>query len=105
MVDIVTRYVQVQDCDGKEEPITIEPSSDTKISILPNPNNGRFLIKTQTDLKELFVTDASGKILVRFTDFTTGENQVDIANFPTGTYCVRYQKEGKINLEQVIVNR
>ncbi len=105
LVDIVTRYVQVQDCDGKDKPDIVEPSTDTKISILPNPNDGRFLIKTPTDLKELFITDVNGKILVRFTDFATGENQVDIANFPTGTYYVRYQIEGKISSEKVIIKR
>jgi len=105
LVNIVMRYVKVPNCDGNEEPGSPEPSPNTKISILPNPNDGRFLIKTQTDLNELFITDANGKILVRFTDFATGENQVDIANFPTGTYYVRYQKEGNTFVEKVIIKR
>lgn len=105
LVDMLMRYVKVQDCDAQTEPDVLKPSTDSKISILPNPNDGRFLIKTQTDLKELFITDANGKILVRFTDFETGENQVDIANFPTGIYYVRYQKEGKVKSEKVIVKR
>lgn len=104
LVDIVSRYVQVPSCNAKDEPTVIgpAPSLDAKVSISPNPNDGRFLIESTTDLKELFITDANGKILIRFTDFVTGQNQVDIANFPTGTYYVRYQQDEKIVTKKVI---
>lgn len=102
LVDIVMRYVQVQDCDAKDEPLVIGSEPNAKVNIAPNPNDGRFLIESTTDLKELFITDANGKILIRFTDFATGQNQVDIANFPTGTYYVRYEQEGKVVTQKVV---
>jgi len=102
LVDLVKRYVQVPNCNAKDEPITIGPKPNDKVSISPNPNDGRFLIESTTDLKELFITDGNGKILIRFTDFVTGQNQVDIANFPTGTYYVRYEQEGKVVSQKVV---
>jgi len=102
LVDIVSRYVKVQDCDAKEEPTIIGPEPNTIVKISPNPNDGRFIIESTTDLKELFITDANGKILVRFTDFFTGQNQVDIANFPTGTYYIRYEQAGEVITKKVI---
>jgi len=102
LVDIVSRYVQVPDCNIKDEQTVISPEPNAKVKISPNPNDGRFLIESTNDLKELFITDANGKILIRFTDFITGQNQVDIAYFPTGTYYVRYEQDGKVVSQKVV---
>jgi len=102
LVDIVTRYVKVPDCNGKKEPVKIDQKLNATVKILPNPNNGLFMIKTTIDLDELFVTDVDGKILTRLTNFKAGNNQVDIANFPTGIYFVRYKKDDKVTTNKVI---
>lgn len=105
LVDIIERYVKVEDCNQQGEPQLIEPKPNALVSVFPNPNNGQFIVKTGKDLEELFITDSNGKILVRFTEFTTGENQVDIGNFPNGVYYVRYQLDEKVVTEKVIVKR
>jgi len=105
LVDIITRYARVPDCNGKgqQEIIKIDqPELNNSVKIFPNPSNGLFSIESNTDLKELFITDMNGKIIIRLENFEAGENKVDIANFPTGIYFVRYILDGKVLSEKVV---
>lgn len=102
LVDIITKYVQTPNCNGKDEPIKVDQKLKDSVKIFPNPNNGLFTIKSNEDLKEIFITDINGKILIRYKNFAASKNQVDIANFPTGIYFVRYELDGKVLSKKVV---
>jgi hypothetical protein len=70
----------------KNVPVNIE-----KIKIYPNPTQGNITIESKNHLKEIFITDFTGKILMRI---ETNEKQtrwnVSLSAYPNATYLVKY---------------
>ncbi len=57
----------------------------------PNPTNGQFYIETTKPLKEIFITDFTGKILQRISvNDKTKKYNLDISGYPSATYLIRY---------------
>ena len=61
----------------------------------PNPTYGRLNIKIKGDVKELFLTDLSGRILERFNVEGRRKFKVDLSGYPAGTYQISYWGENK----------
>lgn len=72
--------------DPKNIPGIIE-----KVKIFPNPTQGEVKIESTKDLKQIFVTDFTGKIIM---SLKPGKMQkqwkTNIASYPSGTYLVKY---------------
>jgi hypothetical protein len=70
----------------KSTPLNIE-----KIKIYPNPTQGNITIESKKHLKEIFITDFTGKMLMRI---ETNEKQtrwnVNLGAYPNATYLVKY---------------
>jgi len=60
------------------------------LSVYPNPSNGVFAIKSSLEMKELRVTDLSGKLIVE-DELTGSEGVIDATRFANGTYFVAIQ--------------
>lgn len=73
------------DTTQKSNPLTIQ------WSYYPNPTNGIVNILPNEDINELYITDLSGKVLIILTNLK-GERtiQVDLSDFATGIYLIRY---------------
>jgi subtilase family serine protease len=56
----------------------------------PNPTSGEFTIEVNKEIKELFITDANGKILRSLTNIQKGTRRVDLSGFSSGMYFLRY---------------
>lgn len=76
-------------------------------SYYPNPTNGIIHILPNTDIKELYITDLSGKLLQVLPKLKKDERiQVDLSNYTTGIYLIRYLDEnnhwlsGKVVLQR-----
>ncbi|WP_300663077.1 T9SS type A sorting domain-containing protein [Fluviicola sp.] len=76
-------------------------------SYYPNPTNGIIHILPNTDIKELYITDLSGKLLQVLPKLKKDERiQVDLSNYTTGIYLIRYLDEndhwlsGKVILQR-----
>jgi hypothetical protein len=76
-------------------------------SYYPNPTNGMITILPNTDIRELYVSDLSGKVLQILPKLKKDERiQVDLSNYATGIYLIRYLDEnnhwlsGKVVLQR-----
>ncbi|MNY01652.1 hypothetical protein D3C86_1341930 [compost metagenome] len=76
-------------------------------SYYPNPTNGIIHILPNTDIKELYVSDLSGKVLQIIPKLKKDERiQVDLSGYTTGIYLIRYLDEnnhwlsGKVVLQR-----
>lgn len=90
---IIKQMVLVNECSGTAS-IEISgniPANIENINIYPNPSQGTIRIESKNYLKEVFVTDFTGKILMRI---ETKEKQnkwvVDLSTFPKGTFLIKY---------------
>jgi hypothetical protein len=114
---IIGQLLFAKDC-SKEEAEQMQqqeikhPGNVLSIKIFPNPASGQFTIESSKDIKELFITDFTGKILIRLIseDLPTGQAgkkgkwKVDIGNYPSGAYLVKYiTTENKWGAEEVIL--
>ena len=109
---IIGQFLYAKDC-GKEDaeevqqPDTGQPGNILAVKIYPNPTNGRFVIESKKDLKEIYITDFTGKILMRLSVADKkGRWQVDIGNYPSGAYLVKYiTADNKWGAEKIILVR
>jgi len=77
--------------------------NDNEISIYPNPNNGHFLIETNSAIKQnLQVYDINGKLVL--TQTLKGRTSIDLSALNEGVYNISLlSNEGVINKRLVIV--
>jgi len=106
---IIGQFLYAKDC-GKEDvqqPDVKQPENILTVKIYPNPTNGRFTIESKKDLKEIYITDFTGKILMKLSAADKkGRWQVDIGNYPSGAYLVKYiTADNKWGAEKVILMR
>lgn len=82
-------------------------NNTVSLKLFPNPTNGNFTIETDKPLKEIFVTDFTGKILMRLnTSDKTNRYHVDISQYPAATYFIRYvTADSTWGAEKVVVVR
>lgn len=87
------QYKQVTVTETGQENLPDEREHATEkldLKYYPNPTTGILNITVKSKIKELFLCDASGKLLQRFD--LNGENklQLDISPYPVGTYRIMY---------------
>lgn len=126
MVRILKSYTYMPDCQQNIPDLALNipdsivstppaDSSDTAKSknleitwsYYPNPTNGIVHILPNTDIRELYITDLSGKLLQVLPALKKNERiQVDLSNYTTGIYLIRYLDEnnhwlsGKVVLQR-----
>lgn len=90
---IIQQMVFVNSCNTQQqkEPLIKVDNNILKVKASPNPTKGNVTITANKPLKDLFIADFTGKILMKIpvnakqTSWT-----INIAHFPAGTYIVRY---------------
>ncbi|MBC7947903.1 MAG: carboxypeptidase-like regulatory domain-containing protein [Chitinophagaceae bacterium] len=106
---IIEQYLYAKECDPSAPMAAVDmgplPKNILSVKIYPNPTQGRFTIESTAGIKEIFITDFAGKILMRILDGEkAGNRSVDIGNYPAGTYLVRYLTvDNKWGVEKVVV--
>ncbi|WP_430406358.1 T9SS type A sorting domain-containing protein [Fluviicola sp.] len=94
--------------DSSDTNVTIDPKAlNITWSYYPNPTNGMITILPNTNIKELYVSDLSGKVLQVIPKLRKDERiQVDLSGYATGIYLIRYLDEnnhwlsGKVVLQR-----
>lgn len=81
----------------------IEAFETSTFNIYPNPNNGNFVIETNTATKQtLQLHDISGKLVL--SQIITGEAKIDMSFLNAGVYNISiYNNKGILNRKLVIV--
>ncbi len=109
---IIGQFLYAKDCSKEDnqqvqQPDTRQPDNILTVKLYPNPTNGRFTIESKKNIKEIYIADFSGKILMRLsTANKKGRWQVDIGNYPSGAYLVKYiTTDNKWGAEKVILMR
>ena len=92
---IIQQFIFVRDCKEKQAvnetvPIARQPGSQAKIRIYPNPTQGNATLESDKELKEVFISDFTGKLLMKLTSARKNSWAINITGFPSGTYLVRY---------------
>ena len=79
--------------------------SAAKVSILPNPNDGRFKLLMPSDATSVRIFNANGQLV--FEQETILESEIDVnTNFADGFYIVKvFRENGEINIEKLVINR
>ncbi len=104
---IIQQMIYVSNCaeqQQQEPPTKIQPNT-LKIIATPNPTTGKVNIVSTKPMKDVFVADFTGKILMRLNtnDKQTNWN-INISNFPAGTYIVRYiTTENEWGAERIVL--
>ncbi|MBC7934838.1 MAG: carboxypeptidase-like regulatory domain-containing protein [Rhizobacter sp.] len=89
----------------------IEPLSpftnDETVQLFPNPTRGMLTLKTTKKIKEIFLTDFAGKILLRKEmNNSKGDYSIDLAGFPSSTYFIKYvTTENTTGVEKLVLIR
>lgn len=107
---LIGQYLYAKDCSlENKEPVTQQdprqPNNILSVKIYPNPTSGRFTIESKKDIKEIFIADFTGKIIMKLADASRkGRWQVDISGYPSGAYLVKYiTSDNKWGTEKVIL--
>ncbi len=93
---LITEMTFIAPCNDKEkleEPINPDKNI-AKVAIYPNPSTGRIQIRSSEKIKELFISDFTGKVLEKIDTRSNSENwQANLSNYPSGTYLIQYFTE------------
>ena len=81
-----------------------ENSTNSTLSIYPNPSNGQFIIKNTLNTIEIY--DFKGTLLYRETGVCQTEKQIDLSGLSKGLYFVKtYDQSGlKQSVQKIIIN-
>jgi hypothetical protein len=88
-------------------PSTYQPKNIAGIKIFPNPTAGEIFIESSKDLKELFISDFTGKLLKRLTPNNKNTRvAVDLSLYPSGVYFIKYiTADNKWGAEKVVLQQ
>ena len=107
---IIKQFLYARDCAASAV-TQVEPPKQAgnilSVKLYPNPTSGVFTIESTEDIKEMYITDFTGKILMRLgAAGKKGRWQVNIGAYPSGTYLVRYiTPDNKWGAEKVLLIR
>ena len=90
---------------------TTNISSNTSIKILPNPNDGSFIIDCSLtnnfSPQALQIIDVMGKVVYRKENLNSADviQKIDLINIPNGMYIVQLSSEQKIVTSRLIISK
>jgi hypothetical protein len=109
MQRLIQQFIYAGGCNETQSPVTDTRQADNILSVrvFPNPTSGRFTIDASKEMKEIYIADFTGKILMRIADAPQNKNwKVDIGQYPSGVYFVKYvTKDDKWGAEKVVLMR
>lgn len=95
---LIGEMIYLPSCDQQKraEPVNEPGNKEVRIVVYPNPTRGDLTIELTGQIKEIFITDFTAKVLMRI-DTANKKNKLKIGlgNYPSGTYLVKYFTEEK----------
>jgi hypothetical protein len=74
------------------------------LTYFPNPTKGELHIIADSEIKEIFLTDISGKLLEKFSLNKNEQLNISLDKYSIGIYFLRFFDGGKWNSGKVILN-
>ncbi len=90
--------VTVNSCAGLGE------NTSLLIELFPNPNNGEFVIRGETNA-QIKIYNLSGQLIHNFQLHEENRYQINVTNLSEGLYVVKSESEGKVTTQKIIVLR
>jgi hypothetical protein len=91
---IIQQFVYVRRCAEADvkanEPEIKQPENLARVIVYPNPTHGNASIVSDKEIKESYIADFTGKLLLKLSGPVKGTWQVNIGNYPSGTYIIKY---------------
>lgn len=86
-------------------PLSVNEISETgRISIFPNPSNGNFQIKNESDTDaKVKILNGIGDVVFEQTSPQHSSSAVDLSELPKGIYFVQTFGSGKIHTEKIVI--
>jgi len=111
MERIIGQFITARDC-GSDEKTVVQvparvPENILTVKLYPNPTSGNFVIESNKEIREIYVADFSGKLLMKLgAADKKGRWQVNIGMYPSGTYLVKYvTTDNKWGAEKIVLMR
>ena len=111
MERIIGQYVDAKDCGADEKnmvqvPVRV-PENILTVKLYPNPTSGNFIIESNKEIKEIYIADFTGKLLMKLgAADKKGKWQVNIGMYPSGTYLIKYiTADNKWGAEKLVLMR
>lgn len=98
MVRLITQFSEVADCDfvidndttPQQEQWNIKTTENIELTFYPNPTKGQINITSSTKLEAIYISDLTGKSIVKLNGNDKTTWNYDLSNYPPGTYFIRY---------------
>ena len=111
LVRLYKQYTVTPSCKGdlvytddEVEEVKKEDDEETiSLSYYPNPTKGNLTIEIDEAIEEVFITDANGKIIQRHINLPIGKTRIDLNEFPSGMYFLRYVKGEQSGTKKIIL--
>ncbi|MFP4543203.1 MAG: carboxypeptidase regulatory-like domain-containing protein [Candidatus Kapaibacterium sp.] len=84
-----------------ENPFTDE----SLLKCWPNPCKGELNVEFMDGIEELFLTDIGGKILSRISYRSGGRELINLRDYPSGIYFLKYRSKDKWGTEKIVLLR
>ena len=93
-----------ENCDGVDGYLSVEDLTLTTFKIVPNPNNGTFVIEMNTIVSNaiVIIQDINGKA-IQSSIFTGAAFEANLTSFTPGIYIVKIQSENSIAIERMVI--
>jgi hypothetical protein len=75
------------------------------IDCYPNPSDGLFTLKLSIGIEELYIVDIAGKILKKMNYTNAGTHSINISDFPSGVYYVKFLSGKEWGSKRVLFQR
>lgn len=80
----------------------LEEVNPVEILPYPNPTNGEFSIKSPVQMDNIFVSDLTGKRILKLEKAPPGVLKLDIRNYPPGMYFFEVITNGEWNVFKIV---
>lgn len=76
---------------------------DNRISIFPNPNNGKFMLNLKSEIEsEINVRSINGKLIQTITP-SVEKQQIDLSHLTEGIYFLSIENEGDTYVKKIVI--
>lgn len=85
--------------------VGLDNPSINKLSIYPNPSNGRFVISSNRAISAVYLYDVSGRIVkLPAPPYQEGLVEMDCGNLPKGLYFVHVYMDDQVKVMKVVIS-
>jgi hypothetical protein len=82
--------------------VSVQGIPDTSVSLFPNPASTKVSVMMNEEIEEITITDLSGRILLK--QLVGAKSvQIDISEFPGGSYIVHLATQNEITIRKMLV--